>query len=119
MKVKRWVLGVGVTMGAKRLGFGVGRAWRNLEEGRKVQSIAENDNGYAITCLINLLTTSDTNGSSASQEFPFFMETDVSLDLAKATQLSPSSARLIKSTSFWPIYDGPSLILSSHLSQVF
>jgi hypothetical protein len=59
MNVKWWVLGVGVTMGAKRLGFGVGRAWGNPEEGRKTQSIAENDYGYAITCLINLLTTSD------------------------------------------------------------
>lgn len=52
-------LDVGVTMEAKRWGLGVGMAWRCPEEGLKTQSIAENDYGYAITCLINLLTTSD------------------------------------------------------------
>jgi hypothetical protein len=85
-----------------------------------MQSIAENDRGYAITCLINLLTTSERAEKLTVPQrvktFPRCTETDVSLDLTNARHLSPSSARLIKSTSFRPTYEGPSLILSSHLS---
>jgi hypothetical protein len=119
LKVKRWSLGVGVTMEVKRWSLGVG--WRYLAEGSKNAVDNENDHGYAIACLINLLTTSERVFHEKLivplrvKCFSRCMETDVSLD----RQLFPSSARLIKSTSFRPIYEGPSLILSSHLSRVF
>jgi len=93
---------------------------RTLKMAEKMQAIAENDHGYAITCLINLLTTSERVEKlivpQRVKKFPRCMEADVSLDLTNARHLSPSSARLIKSTSFRPIYEGPSLILSSRQS---
>lgn len=90
--MKGWSLGVGVTMEVKRWGLGAGRPWRYLEEGRKMQSIAENDHGYAITCLINLLATSEKVEKlivpQRVKKFPRCMETDVSLDLTNAQHLS-------------------------------
>jgi hypothetical protein len=37
----------------------VGRAWRYPDEGCKNTVDSRKDHGYATTCLINLLTTSD------------------------------------------------------------
>jgi len=108
--VKRWGLGVGVTMEVKRWSLGVGRSWGYPKEGFKMQSIAENDHGYAITCLMNLLTTSERVFleklivPQRVKKFPRCMETDVSLDLTKPRHLSPTSARLINLLKLNDIY---------------